>query len=85
MTHIGYCGVDCSVCTDFLEGKCPDCRSSIWPEGDPCAPIACCRNRGIEVCGECGDFPCRMMAEFYKESDSHREAFARMRELARRS
>ena len=85
MERVGYCGVDCAVCPDFLNGTCPDCRSSVWPEGDPCPPIACCREKGIEACGACGDFPCQRMAEFYEESDSHRAAFERMRAVSRRT
>ena len=75
---IACCGVDCAVCTDYLNKKCPGCRDSEWPDGDPCAPIACCRQRGIAFCGQCDEFPCRMMQEFYEESDSHRAACARM-------
>ena len=46
-----YCGVDCSRCTDYKNGKCPGCR-----------------------------FPCKMMREFYEESDSHRDAYRRLEE-----
>ena len=35
LTHIAYCGVDCTVCPEYLSGKCPDCRQSQWPDGDP--------------------------------------------------
>jgi len=76
--HLGYCGVDCSACPDHLDGKCPDCRHSQWPDGDPCAPVACCGQRAIACCGQCEDFPCAMMAEFYGESDGHRAALERM-------
>lgn len=76
--QIAFCGVDCASCQDFRERKCPGCRKSEWPEGDPCPPVACCEKRGIAVCGQCEDFPCPMMREFYGESDSHRAAFDRM-------
>ncbi len=82
LQHIGYCGVDCAACSDRLSGKCPDCRRSIWPEGDPCLPIACCRGKGIACCGQCAGFPCPDMAAFYAESESHRAAFARMRAVS---
>ena len=79
--RIAYCGVDCAVCPDFTQEKCPGCRESVWPEGDLCPPIACCARHGIELCGQCGEFPCQMMREFYEESDSHRAAYDRMRRL----
>ena len=75
---MGYCGVNCFSCPDYREGKCLNCRKSTWPEGDACPPIACCQKRGIEFCGQCGEFPCQMMSEFYEESEGHREAYARM-------
>lgn len=83
MDHrIAYCGVDCAVCPDFLAGTCPDCRHTIWPENDACMPVACCRERGLRCCGQCPSLPCADMAAFYGESESHREAGARMRALA---
>lgn len=78
---IAYCGVDCSLCPDYLEKKCPTCRATAWDEDDECMPVACCRSKGIECCGQCADFPCVDMAEFYKESESHAAAFERMRGL----
>ena len=79
LSQIAFCGVDCSVCPDLLSNKCPGCRQSEWPEGDACLPVACCGERGISCCGECGEFPCGDMKEFYEESESHRQAYERMR------
>ena len=42
MNHIAFCGADCSVCPDFLSGKCAKCRKSFRPGGDACPPAACC-------------------------------------------
>ena len=75
---IGYCGVDCAACPDYTGKKCPGCRRSEWPDGDPCPPVACCREKGAPYCGKCPDFPCDMMKEFYEESEGHRQAFRRM-------
>ena len=81
---IAYCGVDCSSCPDYRNGKCPSCRRSTWAEGDACMPVSCCNERSITTCGFCDLFPCDSMAEFYDESDSHREAYHRMRALKER-
>ena len=73
-----YCGVDCSACEDYISGKCPSCRETAWTEDDICMPVRCCREKGIDCCGQCGGFPCADMEEFYRESPSHEEAYARM-------
>ena len=75
---IAYCGVDCAACPDYAEKKCPGCRGTDWTPGDECMPVACCREKGIDLCGRCPGFPCPDMAAFYEESDSHREAYDRM-------
>ena len=80
---IAYCGVDCSACSDLAEGKCPGCRQTDWPEGDECMPVACCRKKGVAFCGECPGFPCADMREFYEESESHRQAYARRLSLSK--
>ena len=76
---IAFCGVDCAACPDYAGCRCPGCLDTLWPEGDACMPAACCRGRGIAVCGECAAFPCPDMAAFYRESESHGAAYARMR------
>lgn len=78
---IGYCGVDCSACADFASGVCPGCRESVWPDDDVCPPVACCRGRGIMACGMCREFPCPMMTDFYRESESHERAAELMQKV----
>ena len=74
---IAYCGVTCAACPDYAGGKCPGCRETVWGD-DPCMPVRCCKEKGIDVCGQCGAFPCADMAAFYKESEGHKEAYRRM-------
>ena len=78
---IAYCGGDCSECDDYKNNICPSCRLTEWTDDDICMPVKCCREKKIEFCGNCDVFPCESMAEFYEESGSHREAFARMSTL----
>lgn len=82
MNSIAFCGVDCSVCPDHLQGKCPGCRKTVWSQGDACLPAACCGKKGILCCGDCESFPCADMAAFYAESESHRQALERMQAVA---
>ena len=78
---IGYCGVDCSVCADFLDNKCLCCRKSTWMDEDECHPISCCKEKNISYCGECSEFSCKIMSDFYKESESHYKAYERMKQI----
>lgn len=77
---VGYCGVNCSECMDLINYRCPGCRFSPWTDDDICPPVKCCREKSIDFCGECSEFPCEMMEEFYDESDSHRAAKKLMEE-----
>ena len=76
--RIAYCGVACSDCEDYKNNRCPGCRGTEWSADDICMPVKCCRERGIECCAFCSGFPCGDMAEFYGESEGHREAYRRM-------
>ncbi len=80
ITKTGFCGVDCSVCPDLISKKCPGCRETAWGT-DPCMPVACCKKKGVSCCGECEDFPCAEMKEFYEETDGHRQAYSLMARL----
>ncbi len=85
INQLGFCGVDCSVCRDYLDGKCPSCRATEWTNSDICHPVKCCQDKGISVCGHCNEFPCQMMSDFYQESDSHRQAGKRMLQMHMRN
>ena len=75
---IAYCGVDCSACPDYLNKTCPSCRLTEWKD-DICPPVNCCREKNIDDCGQCDVFPCEMMKGFFEESQSHQEAYQRLR------
>lgn len=78
---IAFCGVDCSACPDFRNNVCPSCKQSVWEDGDPCMPVKCCQDKQISFCAYCREFPCADMAEFYEESDGHRDAYQRMKAM----
>ena len=78
---IAFCGVDCSVCPDYETGVCLSCRLTVWKEGDACMPVACCADKGIDCCAFCETFPCTDMTDFYEESEGHRAAYCRMRDM----
>ena len=77
-TQIAYCGVNCFACSDYINKICPSCKHTQWTEEDICMPVKCCKEKGIDFCAFCNNFPCDDMADFYEESKSHKEAYHRM-------
>ena len=78
---IGFCGVDCSVCRDFTTGVCTGCRASAHTTAEDCPTVTCCEDKNIDFCSGCEQFPCEGMQAFFTESESHREAFDRLKDL----
>jgi len=60
---VGVCGLDCGLCPRYYTAgasRCPGCGGPHFPEKHPsCSFITCCvKKRGLEVCGQCPEFPC---------------------------
>ena len=60
---IGVCGLDCGLCPRYYTvgpSKCPGCGGPDFLKKHPsCSFITCCvKKEGLEVCGQCPDFPC---------------------------
>jgi hypothetical protein len=60
---VGACGLDCGLCTRYYavgKSRCPGCCGPDFFNKHPtCAFITCCvKKKGLEVCGECPEFPC---------------------------
>lgn len=60
---IGACGLDCGLCPRYYTvgtSRCPGCAGPGFFDKHPsCSFITCCvKKRGLEVCGQCPEFPC---------------------------
>jgi hypothetical protein len=60
---IGVCGLDCGLCPRYYtkgSSRCPGCGGPDFFNKHPsCSYITCCvKNKNLEVCAECSDFPC---------------------------
>ena len=71
---IAVCGLDCGLCPRYYtvgSSRCPGCAGAGFHEKHPtCSFITCCvKNKNLEVCSECSDFPCAKFksAEEYKQ------------------
>jgi hypothetical protein len=71
---IGVCGLDCGLCPRYYTrgtSRCPGCGGPAFSEKHPtCSFITCCvKRRGLEVCGECTEFPCSK----FKSEEEYRQ------------
>lgn len=72
---IAYCGLACCVCSE--NKSCPGCQAGGCDIHGWCKNYNCCREKGINGCWECDEFPCeggmldkpriRAFAHFAKE------------------
>jgi len=72
---IGCCGIDCGLCPRYYTdgtSRCPGCDGDGFPDKHPsCSFITCCvKKHGLEVCAECGEFPCQRFDKETGERDS---------------
>ena len=85
LEKLGYCGIYCGSCKNFKENaNCMGCRDEMEMLGD-CPARACVITKGLLFCGECDEFPCPEVDEFYKDGNPfHNLAFRnalRIREI----
>jgi len=79
---LSYCGVFCGTCANFKQNmNCQGCRNEPSMVDD-CPTRTCAVKRGLLHCGECGDFPCQILNDFYNDGNPmHLTAFNNMREI----
>jgi len=53
---IAFCGLACCVCGQ--NATCAGCRNDGCKGKDWCKSFSCCRNKGLNGCWECSDYPC---------------------------
>lgn len=75
------CGLNCGLCTMYLDHYCPGCGGG---EGNQACKIAKCSiQRGkVEYCFQCGEFPCEYYSDI-DEYDSFITHLNRRKDLAR--
>ncbi len=73
--EIGCCGIDCGLCPRYhTDGpsRCPGCSGpGFFEVMSGCGNITCCvTKKGLEVCGECDEFPCKRFESWLDEAPS---------------
>ena len=87
---VGCCGIDCGLCPRYYttgESRCPGCGGEGFENKHPsCTFVTCCvKKHGLNVCAECGEFPCKKFDKETGEHDSfvtHRRVMANQHHLA---
>ncbi len=73
MANYSRCGIDCSNCRYRTEMNCTGCKSIqgnvFWGK---CDLYACIKNKNIEHCGKCSNFPCKMLKEWASKENPER-------------
>ena len=63
-----YCGLECKGC-EFVEScGCGGCVATkgfpFHAENEPCPVAKCAMDHGVIFCGDCGEFPCKLLESF---------------------
>ena len=59
------CGILCSRCGYRESTGCTGCVGMDTPFwGESCPEKSCCEGKAHEHCGQCPDFPCRLLRQF---------------------
>jgi hypothetical protein len=81
---VSPCGLYCAECR-FYENKCPGCGyvkgKPFWGE---CHFYSCVREKGVEHCGLCSEFPCTYYLTTYDPSEGKWRVFYRAGQLVYR-
>lgn len=57
---IGICGIACEKCPKMVKGECPNGETGCTPKENKFCKIATCAFRkGVRLCSECPEFPCK--------------------------
>lgn len=53
---LAFCGLACCLCDE--KEDCTGCRNGGCPDKEHCQSFNCCKDRGLQGCWECPEFPC---------------------------
>jgi hypothetical protein len=84
--ELSFCGILCSKCKNYKQNmNCAGCRVEEKLIAD-CPTRICAREKGFLNCGECDDFPCETLEQFYEDGNNmHREAYQNLKEIKQKN
>jgi len=66
---IACCGLDCGLCPRYYtngSSRCGGCGGHSFQGNPSCWVLNCCVKKGLEVCGQCNDYPCERLRNTVK-------------------
>ena len=73
MSNYSVCGIDCDQCKYKEEQNCSGCKAKqgvvFWGK---CDLYACSKDKKLEHCGKCSEFPCEMLKEWASSENPER-------------
>lgn len=68
-----YCGLDCDRCDWKEPCHCNGCTATkgfaFHCKDEPCPVAACAMEHKISFCGECGEFPCKLLTDYSNDPE----------------
>ena len=75
------CGTYCGICPYYKEERTPQCSGCETKKGHPfwgeCKLFICSKDREVEHCGLCQEFPCELFVNQYDPEHGQKSAFQR--------
>ena len=69
--ELSYCGIFCGRCKNYKKNmNCQGCRNETELLDD-CPTRVCAEKKGFLHCGQCAEFPCVELNEFYHDGNSN--------------
>ena len=77
--YISFCGIDCNNCHNYKKKvNCQGCKEELELIND-CAIRNCALAKNISHCGECANFSCSLLNDFYSDGNKkHQQAYLNM-------
>lgn len=80
--YISFCGIDCNECKNYRQNvNCQGCIDECVMLDD-CPSRTCAINKGFNHCGQCLEFPCATLQQFYHDGNpKHYQAYENMKKF----
>lgn len=68
-----YCGLDCDNCEWKEPCNCSGCTATLGfafhCKNEACPVAKCAIGNNLGFCGECGEFPCKLLTDYSNDPD----------------